>query len=245
MTKSIGRMPPALPKLKGPLAKAIVEIAAIEKLGFFDTADAAARRSKLKLSAKDARTLLESIGDDVGVVPEPIKYKDAGSLAAYEKLEKVRSRIDTASFERKNTLDGLRALADPAAAAKKAKASKPKKKKKLVMKKPPLDKAKLRRKKGREELLDAIGAWIVEALDGANDDDARAAIAGAICAFSDVREAAGQERGEYAGHFFMVDAVGLDDTDRPVPWNVLRERVGDARIDALNVIFDEVLPEVP
>jgi hypothetical protein len=74
---------------------------------------------------------------------------------------------------------------------------------------------------------------------------ARAALAGAICAFSDVREAAGQERGEYAGHFFMVDAVGLDDTGRAVPWNVLRERVGEERLDELSALFDEVLPQVP
>jgi hypothetical protein len=72
-----------------------------------------------------------------------------------------------------------------------------------------------------------------------------AALACAICAFSDVREVAGQERGEYAGHFFMVDAVGPDDSERPVPWNVLRERVGEERLDELSALFDEVLPEVP
>ncbi len=52
-----GRMPPPLPKLKGALAKAITEIAAIEKLGFHDTADAAERRGKLRLAPKDAVAL--------------------------------------------------------------------------------------------------------------------------------------------------------------------------------------------
>lgn len=58
-----------------------------------------------------------------------------------------------------------------------------------------------------------------------------------------MREAAGQERGECAGHFFMVDAVGLDDIGRPVPWNVPRERLGEERLDELSALFDEVLPE--
>jgi hypothetical protein len=30
-----------------------------------------------------------------------------------------------------------------------------------------------------------------------------------------------------------------------VPWNVLRERVGEERLDELSALFDEVLPEVP
>jgi hypothetical protein len=245
-----GRMPPALPKLKGALAKAVAEIAACEKLGFFDTAQAEARRTKLKLTRKDATALLAAIGEDVGEVPPSPDITKIKPYEVYVKAAKAFGRIETASLERQATLARLRALAAPkkGAVKKKSKAkatakAKPKKKK-LVMRKVPLDAAKLDDEKGREELLDAIGAWIVDALDGASDDAARAAIAGAISAFSDVREAAGQERGEYAGHFFMVDAVGLDNTDRPVPWNVLQKRVGMERLGELSVLFDEVLPKV-
>jgi hypothetical protein len=127
---------------------------------------------------------------------------------------------------------------------KEAPAPAAKRKKKLAATKPPIDKKLLRTDRGREKALDELGAWIVTALAKAGDDAARAAIAGAIGAFYDVREAADQERGEYAGHFFMVDAVGLDESKRPVPWNVLREKVGDARLDELSALFDEVQPEI-
>jgi hypothetical protein len=151
---------------------------------------------------------------------------------------RARWQLGTAAKE------GLESLkAKPAAPPAKTEA-KPKATKGIAMKKPPLDAKQLKSDKGREALLDTIGAWIVDALDGANDDAARAALAGAISAFSDVVEAAGQERGEFAGHFFMVDAVGLDESNRPVPWQVLRERVGDERLDQLSAMFDEVLPEV-
>src|SRR5262249_24984196 len=163
---------------------------------------AAARRAKLRLAPKDAVALIEHIGEDVGEVPKRPDITKTKSYKEYEKIADAYSRLETADLERKATLDPLRALANPA--APKAKPSKPPAKKKFVMKKPPLDEVKLDDDKGREELLDVIGTWIVDGLDGASDDDARAVLAGAICAFSDVREAAGQERGEYAGHFFMV-----------------------------------------
>jgi hypothetical protein len=244
--QSPGRKPPPLPKLKGPLAAAIAEIAACEKHGFFDTAQAAARRAKIRLSPKDAAALLEQIGDDAGDVPKKPDTTGWKTIEEYDKILEAHSKLGTAVYERKATLEALRALANPAAAkaAKKAAAAAKPAKRKLVMKKPTLDKAKLDDEKGREQLLDVIGAWIVTALDGANDDAARAAIAGAISAFSDVVEAAGQERGEFAGHFFMVDAVGLDESNRPVPWMVLRDRVGEDRVEQLSAIFDEVMPEV-
>ena len=70
---------------------------------------------------------------------------------------------------------------------------------------------------------------------------AGAILRGAISTFYDIRESGAQFRGEYAGHFFMVDAVGLDNTDRPVPWEVLRGRVGDERLTQLSAIFDEAV----
>lgn len=110
----------------------------------------------------------------------------------------------------------------------------------LSMNKPRLDAKKLRTDAGREALLDELATWIVEELVGANDDDARATIRGAISAFYDVREAAEQPRGEFAGSFFQVDAVGLGASTRPVPWVALRARVGDARTKQLDAFFDEV-----
>jgi hypothetical protein len=118
------------------------------------------------------------------------------------------------------------------------------KKKKIAIKKPSIEKKLLRTDKGREKALDDLGAWIVESLEKADDDAARSVMAGAIGVFYDIREAADQERGEYAGQFFMVDAVGLDNTKRPVPWEVLRKKVGDERLDELSELFDEVLPEI-
>jgi hypothetical protein len=120
-----------------------------------------------------------------------------------------------------------------------------KKKAKIGITKAPIDKKHLRTAKGREKALDELGAWIVTKLEKADDDDAaRAVMAGAIGAFYDIRESADQERGEYAGHFFMVDAVGLDDAKRPVPWQVLRKKLGDERLDELSAIFEEVEPEI-
>lgn len=43
----------------------------------------------------------------------------------------------------------------------------------------------------------------------------------------------------YAGHFFMVDAVGLDDSERPIPWHVLARRVDADRLEHLRELFDE------
>ena len=147
-----------------------------------------------------------------------------------------RSRFQL-GFAAKEALDSL----EP----KKEEAPPPKKqKKKIAITKPPIDEKLLRTDKGREKALDDLGAWIVKQLEKADDDAARAVIAGAIGAFYDIREAADQERGEYAGHFFMVDAVGLDNTNRPVPWQVLRKKIGDERLDELSALFEEVEPEI-
>ncbi len=93
----------------------------------------------------------------------------------------------------------------------------------------------------REAALDALGRWFVEAVAdaGADDDAARAAMEAAIASFYDIRESADQPRGEYAGHFFRVDAVGLDATQRPIPWDELRARVGEERAEELAEVFDE------
>ena len=108
------------------------------------------------------------------------------------------------------------------------------------------DKKKLKTSKAREAALDAIGKWFVEALLAASSDKKRASdvITRAIRSFYDVREAAGQERGEYAGHFFMVDAVGLDDADRPVPWEALERKASPKDLALWQKLFDAIEPEV-
>lgn len=101
---------------------------------------------------------------------------------------------------------------------------------------------KLRTSAAREKALDVLGAWFVDAVAATIDDEARcrAVLRTAITRFFDVREAAGQERGEYAGHFFLVDAVGLDDSDRPVPGVVLGKSVTPAQYQRLLEWFDAV-----
>jgi hypothetical protein len=80
----------------------------------------------------------------------------------------------------------------------------------------------------------------VEGLATANDEAAMQIIEEAIEAFYDIREAAGQPRGMYAGHFYMVDGVGLENTGRPVPWVELRARVGPERCEALAELYRRV-----
>jgi hypothetical protein len=152
-------------------------------------------------------------------------------------LGRARWQLGHAATQALATLAGT---PEPARAAPQARA-----KKQVVVIRPPIEAKQLRTAKGREKQLDALGAWIVDALTGVADDErVRGVMRGAIAAFYDIREAADQERGEYAGHFFMVDAVGLGDTDRPVPWELLRPRVGDARLDRLSELFDEALEDV-
>lgn len=104
----------------------------------------------------------------------------------------------------------------------------------------PIDRKKLGSARARELALDALADWFVEEVASAPDDEqVRAVMRGAITSFYDVREAAEQERGEYAGHFFMVDAVGLDDTGRAVPWTRLRERLSEERMERLTALFEE------
>ncbi len=104
----------------------------------------------------------------------------------------------------------------------------------------PIDPDELTTSDGRERLLDRLGAWFVDALPALGEDrDAIVAhFVQAITAFYDIRESADQPRGMYAGHFFLVDAVGLDDADRPVPWAVLAERIGRERLEFYQPLFD-------
>ena len=103
----------------------------------------------------------------------------------------------------------------------------------------PIDRAALGDPASCEAALDRLGTWVVDALAEADDARARDVIAAAISSFYDVREALGEPRQEYAGHFFMVDGVGFE-ASRPVPWTSLRARVGAARVEALSAIFLEV-----
>ena len=107
--------------------------------------------------------------------------------------------------------------------------------------KPPVDAKRLATAEGRERALDTLARWFVDGLVGARGDDAAAlrVIEASIGALYDVREAAGQVRGEYAGHFFRADGVGLGNTGRPVPWSDLVSRVGTARAAELEALFDE------
>src|SRR5690242_5289243 len=91
---------------------------------------------------------------------------------------------------------------------------------------PPIDLSTLTTDEAREAAFDAIASWFVEGLARAtNDDEARAIVKSAVSSFYDVRETFEQERGEYAGHFFMADGVGLEDTGREVPFMALAKRV--------------------
>ncbi|MBT9557597.1 MAG: hypothetical protein IV100_16270 [Myxococcales bacterium] len=95
---------------------------------------------------------------------------------------------------------------------------------------------------GREAALDALCEWFTRALVAANGDRdvATDVITLAIKSFYDVREAADQLRGIYAGHFFLVDAVGLDNTDRPVPWFELHRQVPSKHMDIYKELFDRI-----
>lgn len=95
---------------------------------------------------------------------------------------------------------------------------------------------------GREHALDLLGEWFAESLAAADGDAERATevITQSIKTFYDIRESADQPRGEYAGHFFIVDAVGLDDSDRPVPWDVLMKRALPEHLERYRALFDRV-----
>ncbi len=103
------------------------------------------------------------------------------------------------------------------------------------------DPADLTSPEGRERALDRLGVCFVEGLVAAGDDREAAAahLLDAITAFYDIRESADQLRSMYAGHFFMVDAVGLADSDRPVPWQELARRVEPAALETFKSLFDE------
>lgn len=104
---------------------------------------------------------------------------------------------------------------------------------------PPLD---LSTDDSRELALDQLGRWFTDALGSAGGDSERAAaiIALAISTFYDIREAADQLRGMYAGHFFLVDAVGLGESDRPIPWHELERRVTPEHLALYRDLFDRL-----
>lgn len=93
-----------------------------------------------------------------------------------------------------------------------------------------IDVKRLKSDSAREKALDTLGAWFVDAVAATVEDEAtcREVLATAITTFFDIRESADQARGEYAGHFFLVDAVGLDDSERPVPAIELAKRITPA-----------------
>lgn len=95
---------------------------------------------------------------------------------------------------------------------------------------------------GREAAFDALCEWFTQSLVAANGDRdvATDVITQAITSFYDIREAADQLRGIYAGHFFLVDAVGLDDTDRPVPWFELHRQVSSEHLEIYKDVFDRI-----
>ena len=96
-----------------------------------------------------------------------------------------------------------------------------------------------------EEHLDVIADDFVSGLEAAGDDEgaARDVIAECIEAFYDVREDADLVRNSADG-FFLVDAVGLDDTGRPVPLARLRSSQGDAFADRISKLFAAVAPDI-
>lgn len=92
---------------------------------------------------------------------------------------------------------------------------------------------------GRERALDSLAPWLVDQVADADDVAATAAMRQAIVWFYDIRESSDQPRGMYAGHFFLVDGVGLDSSDRAVAWDLLAQRVTRERLDHLQALFDQ------
>jgi len=174
-------------------------------------------------------------------------YEAAKLVLEHSPLDEKRIRValERAKEEGDKRLIALLGGAPAPRDAKKPSSTRPAQKKRAP-EKLKLDKKKLGTSKARETALDAIGKWFVEALLAAGSDRKLASdvIAHAIASFYDVREAAGQERGEYAGHFFMVDAVGLGDTDRPVPWELLGKKASPKDLELWQTLFDKVEPKV-
>ena len=171
----------------------------------------------------------------------------ADEVYDYTKGDLGRASIQVGQLAR----EALRALETPdsAPASEAAPQTPPEKKqkpKKLVpMVKAPIDRRRLRSSKAREAAFDTLAEWIVEELANADDARARGVLHGAISAFYDVREAHEGERNcDSAGHFYMADGVGIDNTGRKVPWDELLKRVGLERLDKLREIFLEVEEDV-
>jgi hypothetical protein len=108
--------------------------------------------------------------------------------------------------------------------------------------KPPIGGKALGTPEARERALDKLAVWFVDALVAAKGNLGRASeiIRDAIGAFYDIRESADQERGEYAGHFFMVDAVGIDESDRPVPWFELEKQIAPELLHQYQELFTDI-----
>jgi hypothetical protein len=90
--------------------------------------------------------------------------------------------------------------------------------------------------------FDVLSDYFLAAVTAAGDDDTalREAIANSVRGFYDAMEAGGQERGMYCGHFYWVDGVALDDTDRAVPLNRVRAQLGDPLAEKIIAIWDSV-----
>jgi hypothetical protein len=131
-------------------------------------------------------------------------------------------------------------------AAKKAAPRKPAAKKAAVAaEQGPIPASLLGSPAGREHALDALGKWFVDSMLAAeNEGAARETIELGLCTLYDIREAAGQARGEGGGRFFLVDGVGLGDSSRPVPWEVLARCALAESLTRWNAFFEAALPEV-
>lgn len=98
---------------------------------------------------------------------------------------------------------------------------------------------------GREHALDALGKWFVDSmLTAQNDGAARETIELGLSTLYDIREAGGQARGECGRRFFLVDGVGLGDSNRPNPWEVLARAAPAESLARWNALFEAVLPGV-
>ena len=206
------------------LAKQIVEIGASH--GFF-AKDSAVWQPRLTKRSKWADRPYDWRQGDEGRAPLQLGFAAREALASLANAAQQAASPDTPTKPRTRTRASQRSHVVPPST-------------RAV----PIDRKRLRTARAREAALDALGAWIVDVLAHAEDAQAPSLIASAIAAFYDIREAAGQPRGEYAGHFFLCDGVGIDESDRPVPWEALRARIGIRRAKKLAALFGQVERDV-
>lgn len=199
-----------------------------------ETADAL-NHAKMLVQSGTASNVWSRAPDEWRPVLEPLVARTKLEFDPYSTTSRPSLQLGNAAAEALQTLSKAKPV--PEKKQPSPKAGKPKRAAKVIG--PELDPKLLKSSKGREKALDRLGEWVVDQLAAAeNDDDASAILRGAITAFYDIREAGDQPRGEYAGHFFKADAVGLAASDRPVPWEVLAKRVGKARMKKLDALFD-------